>query len=136
MAGRKSESGRLAVIWLATTVVIVLGASGTALVVVALAQDRNAALTVWGACFAVVVLVLVILNVRWDEPVNHLKFWLSYRERGNPADEYVAARRRISSREKFGTNEPPSVEVVRDAANHGGAWVPRSTVSRSRHKKQ
>jgi hypothetical protein len=132
MARNNSDSGRLAVIWLATAVVVVLGAAGTAFVVVFAAETNIGALLVWAGCFTTVILALLIFSIRWEEPVNQLKFWLSYHSRGNPADEYVAARRRIRSREKYGGNEPPSVDSVRDAANHGGAWVPRSNTKHQR----
>ena len=129
------DYGRQAVIWLATTIVIVLGASSTAFVVLFATENNTVPLIVWGGCFAAIVLVLLIVNISWEEPVNQLKFWLSYQKRGNAEDEYSAARRRIHAREKYGTNEPPSVESVRDAANHGGAWVPRSSATRRRSEK-
>jgi hypothetical protein len=58
---------------------------------------------------------------------------LSAQNRDDPADAYHAARRQAKTREKFGSKEPPTVESVRDASDHGGAWVPRSsTESRKR----
>lgn len=127
MARRNSDSGRLAVIWLATAFIVVIGAAATALVIFAGTDQREVPFLVWGGCFSGLILILILSNIRWEEPINQLKFWLSFQDRSDPTDLYRAARRRANSRDQYGSNAPPSVDSVRDAADHGGAWVPRSS---------
>lgn len=50
MARRNSESGRQAVIWLATAIVVVIGAAATAFVIFAGTDQIEQPLIVWG-CF-------------------------------------------------------------------------------------
>ena len=129
MARRNSDSGRLAVIWLATAFVVVIGAGASAFVIIAASDQPEGPFVVWGVSFAGLILVLLAMSIRWDRPVSRLQLWLSTKDRSDPTDAYRAARRRTKSREQFGSNEPPSIESVRDAANHGGAWVPHSSQS-------
>ena len=137
MAGRNSDSGRQAVIWLATSFIILIGAAATAFVILAATretQNQFFVWLVWGGCFSGLSLILVVISIRWEEPINQLKFWLTYQERSDPTDLYRAARRREKEREELGGNQPPTIETVRDAAEHGGAWVPRSS-SKQRPRK-
>ena len=126
MSRRNSESGRLAVIWLATSFVIVIGAAASAFVIFAGTEQMQWPMIVWGLAITGLIVTLILLSMRWDQPMGRLQTWLLAQNRNDPTDDYRAARRRIRSREIMGTNEPPSIESVRDAADHGGAWVPRS----------
>lgn len=136
MGKRGSGFGSTAAIWLATTIVLVLGAVGTAFVILISApDDYEVPLMVWAGIFTGIILLIAVFNIRWEEPVNQLKFWLSFQNKPDPADAYDAARRRTKHREEYGNLPPPSVESVRDAANHGGAWVPRSNSDRTRPRK-
>ena len=132
MSRRKSDSGRQAIAWLATVIVVVIGAAATGVVIVAGAERQIEPWLVWGICFSFIIVTMVLWNVRWEEPLNQLKFWLSYREIEDPTDGYSAARRSIETREKFGSQKPPTLESVRDAAEHGGAWVPKASQQRQR----
>ena len=127
MGRRNSDSGRLAVIWLATAFVVVIGAAACLFVIVAGTDHIQWPLVVWGLSVSGLVFMLISLSVRWDHPTGRLHTWLLAQNRNDPTDDYRAARRRIRAREQFGDNAPPTVESVRDAADHGGAWVPRST---------
>ncbi len=127
MARRNSDSGRQAVIWLATAYTALIGTAAVAFVILVFSEQPQIPLIVLGSTLAVLTLLVVILNLRWEEPLSHLRYWLLAQDRSDPTDDYRAARRRIRAREQFGDNEPPSVDSIRDAANHGGAWVPRST---------
>lgn len=126
MARRNSDSGREAVIWLAVTYMAVIGTGGAAFVILALIENPEKPLWILGCSVGGVVLLVMLFNLRWEEPVSQLKYWLSAQDRRNPTEEYSAARRRIKSREKFGDNPPPSIDSIRDAADHSGAWVPRT----------
>lgn len=126
MGQRNSESGRMAVSWLATSFVIVVGAAAAAFVIIAGTDKIHWPMVVWGLSISGLVMLLVSLSVRWDRPMNRLQTWLLSQNRNDPTDDYRAARRSIRIREEMGSNQPPSVESVRDAAQHGGAWVPRS----------
>ena len=129
MARRNSETGRLAVIWLATAFVVVIGAAASAFVIFAATDKRQFPLVIWGIALGGLVIALISHSLRWDQPIGRLQTWLLAQNRSDPTDEYRAARRSIRLREQLGNNEPPSVESVREAANQGGAWVPRSSAS-------
>ena len=138
MAGRNSDSGRQAVIWLATSFIILIGAAATAFVILAAtreAQDQYFVWLVWGGCFTGLCVVLILISMHWEEPINQLKFWLTYQERNDATDLYRAARRRQEVRDELGGNQPPTIESLRDAAEHGGAWVPRSSGGKQRPRK-
>ncbi len=135
MARRNSESGRQAVIWLATAIVVVIGAAATAVVIFAGTDHVEQPLIVWGVSFSGLIFVLFCMNFRWDQPVSRLHLWLSSQNREDPTDAYRAARRQAQTREKFGSNSPPTIETVRDASDHGGAWVPRSSTSAQSRKR-
>lgn len=127
MSRRNSESGRMAVSWLATAFVIVVGAAASAFVIIAGTDQIQWPMVIWGLSISGLVFILISLSVRWDRPISRLQTWLLAQNRNDPTDDYRAARRSIRIREEMGNNQPPSIESVRDAANHGGAWVPRST---------
>jgi hypothetical protein len=135
MARRNSESGRQAVIWLATAIVVVIGAAATAVVIFAGTDQIEQPLIVWATSFSGLIFVLFCMNFRWDRPIGRLQLWLSAQDRNDPTDADRAARRQAQTREKFGSNAPPSVETVRDASDHGGAWVPRSSTSAQSRKR-
>jgi hypothetical protein len=126
MGRRNSESGRLAVIWLATAFVVVIGAAASAFVIIAGTDDIQWPMIVWGLAIGGLIFTLVSLSVRWDQPMGRLQTWLLAQNRSDPTDDYRAARRRSRAREEIEAKQPPSVESVREAADHGGAWVPRS----------
>ena len=129
MGRRNSDSGRQAVIWLGTSFVIVMGAGASAFVIIAGSDQPQRPLIFCGLLFSGLILMLLLMSVRWDQSASRLKVWLSAQNRNNPTDDYRAARRSIEAREEFGSNGPPTIESVKDAANHGGAWVPRSSGS-------
>lgn len=126
MYRRNSDSGRQAVSWLATAFVIVIGAAAAMFVIIAGTDQLEWPVIIWGVSIAGLVLMLISLSVRWDRPTGKLHTWLFAQNRTDPTDIYRAARRSIRAREEMGTNQPPTLESVRDASNHGGAWVPRS----------
>lgn len=117
-------------IWLATAYTAVIGAGAAAFVILVASDQPQGPLILLGSSLAVLSVFLLILNIRWEHPIAQLKYWLLAQNRSNPTDVYRAARRRMEAREHYGDNKPPTVESLRDAAEHGGAWVPRSTVDR------
>lgn len=136
MSRRNSDAGRMAVVWLATVIIIFIGAAASAFVIFASTDQVRIPLTIWGVSFAGLFILLFIWSIRWEEPINQLKFWLASRDRHDPTGGYQAARRSIQMNEEYGSNTPPTVDTIRDAANHGGAWVPRSNVERPRSPKK
>jgi len=119
----------MATAWLATAFIIVIGAAASVFVIVFVTDERKGPLIVSAIALSSLMMILVSLSVRRDNPVNRLHRWFSAQNRSDPTDDYRATRRRIKAREQLGQNEPPTVETVRDAANHGNAWAPRSAVS-------
>lgn len=136
MSFRNSDSGRQAVIWLATTIIFVIGAAASCFVILASTDQTEIPLMIWGCSFAGAGLMLYLMNMSWSQGSETLKLWLSMQDRRNPADEYEATRRRIHMNEEYGSNQPPSVDSVRDAASYGSAWAPHSSTSAPRRRKQ
>lgn len=116
----------MAVSWLATAFVIVIGAAAAMFVIIAGTDQIEWPMIIWGVSISALVFTLISLSLRWDQSTGKLQTWLFAQNRNDPTDIYRAARRRIRAREEMGTNGPPTLESVRDAADHGGAWAPRS----------
>jgi hypothetical protein len=135
MPRRGSDSGRYAVIWLATAYTAFIGLAPVAVVIVVANEHPEYQLLAICGAVAFIVLWILFSHIRWDGPVNRLSYWLFAHERNDPTDAYRAARRRIASREQYGNNQPPNLDSVRDAANHGGAWVPRSNIERRSNRR-
>jgi hypothetical protein len=136
MSRRSTDSGRQAVVWLATTFVIVIGAGASAFVIFAGTDRPERPFMIWGLSFAGLVLLLAGLNLRWEQHLSRLRVWLMSYDRSDPTDVYRAARRSAKSREQFGSNQPPSIETVRDAAKHNGAWIPHGSTAPQRLKRR
>lgn len=130
MARRGSDSGRYAIIWLATAYTCFIGLAPVCVVILVASENPQTQLIVVSSALAVVGLFVIYKFTRWQSPVNHLSYWLFAHERNNLTDIYRAARRRKKAKEEYGNNPPPSLESIRDAAEHGGAWVPHSNVER------
>jgi len=125
--GQKSDGGRTAVIWLATAYTAVIGAGAAAFVIVVATEQPRGPLIVFGCSLAGLALLILLFSIPWSRPANRLRMWLSTTDRTDVNDVYRASRRKAHRQERYGDNSPPSVDSVRDAANHGGAWVPHSS---------
>lgn len=125
--GQKSDGGRNAVIWLATAYTAVIGAAAGAFVIAVASDQPRGPLLMFGGSLLGLLLLVLLFSIRWSRPANRLRMWLSTTDRTDVNDVYRAARRKAQRLERYGDNTPPSVDSVRDAADHGGAWVPHSS---------
>ena len=90
MGRRNSDSGRQAVIWLATTYIAVIATGAAAFVIVAVTDKPDGPLWILGGSVSGVVLLVMLMNIPWDEPASQLKYWLSAQKRHNPTEDYSA----------------------------------------------
>ena len=135
MAKRKSDAGRSAVIWLATAYTCFIGLAPVCVVILVASENPQVQMIGIGIMLTLVMMFVIYKSIRWEGTANRLSYWLFAHDRNSATDIYRAARRRKRQREETGNNEPPSLESVREAASHGGAWVPHENVERRRPKK-
>ncbi len=123
---RNPEPGRQAVLWLATAFVILIGAAACAFIIVVAVENPSQHLVIWGAMFGGLVVLLLSMAVPRDKhsATRWLRFLLSARDRTDPRHVLRIGRKRKSAKEEFGTNSPPTLDSVRDAAEQNVSWVP------------
>ncbi len=136
---RKPDSGREAVLWLATAFVVLQGAAVAAFLLLA-AFDNPSWKTwaVWAALFGGVSAGLWLMNyplssmLKWQD----LSFWLSTQDRTDPLETYRFRRRRSRNAQPTGTNQPPTLESLREAADNSPVrWVPHGPPPERRQKR-
>ena len=128
---RNPELGRQAVTWLVTAFVVVAGAASCAFIIVAVVDQPTKPLLVWGSLFGGILLFLVSLAVPRDTQISKrwIRFWLAARDKTDPNQVYRVAKKRSSDEMPLGTNQPPTLESVREAAEQGESvrWVPHGS---------
>lgn len=128
---RNPEPGRQAVTWLATAFVVVVGAASCAFIILAVVDQPTRPLLVWGSLFGGIVLVLISMAVPRDTQIakNWIRFWLASRDKTDPNQVYRVGKKRRSAELPLGTNQPPTLESVREAAEQGESvrWVPHGS---------
>ena len=125
---RNSEPGRQAVMWLVTAFVVVAGAASCAFIIVAVVDQPTKPLLVWGSLFGGIVLLLISMAVPRDTQIakKWIRFWLASRDKTDPNQVYRVAKKRNSAEMPLGTNPPPTLDSVREAAEQAASvqWVP------------
>lgn len=132
---RNPEPGRQAVLWLATAVVMLIGAAGCAFIILAAVENPAFHLSLWGGLFTGVVVIMVWSSIPSDRNFSKrwLRFWLATRDRSDNRHVLRVGRKQKPPKIEFGNNAPPSVDSVRDAAELNVSWVPHgSPTGRSR----
>jgi hypothetical protein len=128
---RNPEPGRQAVTWLATAFVVVVGAASCAFIILGVVDQPTRPLLVWGSLFGGIVLFLISLAVPRDTQIakNWIRFWLASRDKTDPNRVYRVGKKRRSAEMPLGTNQPPTLESVREAAEQGASvrWVPHGS---------
>lgn len=121
---RNPEPGKTAVLWLATVFVVVIGAAACAFIIVSAVERPSEQLFFWGGVFGAVIMVLLVMAFRRDKTFGNvwLTFWASTRTR-NPKNVLRIGRKK-SAKPEYGTNTPPTLESVREAADQNASWVP------------
>jgi hypothetical protein len=124
---RHPEAGRRAVALLATAFVVFIGAVLTAFVVLSFAEQGGwLPWAVWSALFAGVVVLLWAIGDKPERSVAGLKlFGVRPRAKVDPLTVYKFRKRRRRRDRPLGSNSPPTLDSVREAAEVGSVrWVP------------
>jgi hypothetical protein len=125
---RDPDAGRQAVTWLASAFVVVVGAAACAFIILGVVDQPTRPLLIWGALFGGVVLFLVGLAIPRDTNIakSWMRFWLASRDKTDPNKVYRFSKKRTAQTTQFGTNQPPTLESIREAAEQGESvkWVP------------
>ena len=122
---RNPESGRRAVLWLATAYVSLFGAAACAVIVLAAVRPPIEPLLVGGAIIGGFVVLLAVAMFRRDSQGSGrwMLYWLT-RHRANPRSVLRIGRKRSETTPRYGTNSPPTLDSVREAAEENVSWVP------------
>jgi hypothetical protein len=122
---RNPEPGRQAVLWLATAFVILIGAASCAFIVLSAVDNPSWHLTGVGVCFAGLTIVLMRFTASRDKNsgTSWLRMLLFLRQKSDPKTVLRIGRRK-SATTPYGTNSPPTLESIRDAAEQNATWVP------------
>jgi hypothetical protein len=124
---RNPETGRRAVALLATTFVVFIGALLTAFVVLSFSEQGGwQPWVVWSALFLSVVLLLWALTDKREGQVSRLRlFWDRARAKTDPLSLYKFRKRRHAPDRPLGSNQPPTLESVRESTEGSSVrWVP------------
>ncbi len=125
---RDPEAGRQAVTWLASAFVVVVGAASCAFIILGVVDQPTKPLIVWGGLFGGIVLFLISLAVPRDRNIakSWIRFWLASRDKTDPNKAYRVGKKRPVADASLGTNQPPTLESIREAADQGASvqWVP------------
>lgn len=124
---RDSDAGRHAVSLLATALVILFGAVATAFMVVTMTERATwKDWVAWGSLFGGVALLIWNLHTPADKQSGwkSLSFWLSMRDRTDPLAGYTFRRRKPAVEGRLGTNQPPTLESLRESSEAAVKWVP------------
>jgi len=122
---RDPEPGRQAVLWLATSIVILIGAAGCAFIVLIAVEQPSRHLMVWGAIFGGLIVALLSMVIPFDR--QHSRRWLRYlfaAHRKDSRNVLRIGRKPSSAQTEYGTNAPPTLESVREASDQNVTWVP------------
>lgn len=135
---RNSESGRQAVTWLATAFVVLIGSVATAVTLLAVAERTGwRDWTIWGILFfGVVVMLWALSGTGSAGSVSSLYSWIRVRNRVDPLTLYKPTLKRHGDGRPIGSNQPPTLDSVREAAETGVQWVPHSQPERERPPRQ
>lgn len=128
---RNPEPGRQAVTWLVTAFVVVVGAASCAFIIVAVVDQPTRPLLIGASLFGGVILMLGLMAVPRDKQIakSWIRFWLASRDKTDPNQVYRVGKKRRSTEMPLGTNQPPTLESVREAAEQGASvrWVPHGS---------
>lgn len=128
---RNPEPGRQAVTWLATAFVVVVGAAACAFIILGVSDQPTGPLILWGAVFGGIVLLLFSMAMPQHKQIakTWIRFWLASRDKTDPRKVFRVGKKRRTIEQPLGTNQPPTLESVREAAEQGASvrWVPHGS---------
>ena len=128
---RDPDAGRQAVVWLAVAFAVTIGTAVCSFIILAFADQPREPFLVLGGIVAGILLFLWGLSSPKEKNVagNRLFFWLRHREEIDPAEAYQPRRRRLRG-QKLGSNQPPTLESVREITETHARWVPHGPAPR------
>jgi hypothetical protein len=132
---RNPDTGRQAVTWLATAFVFLVGLIATAITLLAMAEQTGwQDWTVWAVLFGGVLMMLWALSGTGTKGVADARyFWVRVRHRADPLRDYKPRLRRNGGDGRpLGSNQPPTLDSVRETAAESVRWVPHSQPDRDR----
>jgi hypothetical protein len=133
---RNPEAGRQAVTWLATAFVFLIGAVATAVTLLSVSERAGwQDWTVWAMLFGGVLLMLWALSGGEKAGPAALYSWIRVRHRTDPLTVYKPSLKRHGDARPLGSNGPPTLDSIREAAESGVQWVPHSQPERDRPKR-
>ncbi len=125
---RNSENGRVAATLLATSLVILSGASASAFIVLTAAERATwRDWVVWAGIFGGVLGFLVWMRRPTDEPIG--PWWQFWRRSRPPVDAAASYEPQYRTPARRTAPTPPSLEKVRELSEQSAAvlWVPRGS---------
>jgi len=124
---RGKDSGRDATSLLATAYVIVIGTLVCMFCVMAFRGDQRILILIGAVATVLLMLSFWLLRTPSGEQQSSIwLFWKTQQQQEDPLNGYISQRRRRRDRNALGTNQPPTLEQIKDATNHPNSWVPRT----------
>lgn len=122
---RDPNAGRQAVAWLAVAFTLTVGSAVCSFIILAFADNPRPAFAVLGGILAVIMVFLWSISTPKDKDASRtwLQFWRKAQEQPDPAELYQPRRRRRKGT-ALGSNQPPTLETVREIAETHARWVP------------
>jgi hypothetical protein len=124
---RDPHAGKQAVVWLATVFVFIIGAAATAFMILSM-TDRAGwqNWTVWAISFAGIALLLWSIHSPKEakQTKGWLGMWLQAADRSDPLRDYKFRPKSRPPGEPLGSQQPPTLESIRDASQQTIKWVP------------
>ena len=122
---RDPDAGRKAVAWLAVAFTLTVGSAVCSFIILAFADDPRQAFAVLGGVLAVIIFFLWSISTPKDkhESRTWLQFWRKVQEPPDPAELYQPKRKRRKVA-PLGSNQPPTLDSVREISERHARWVP------------
>lgn len=122
---RDPDAGRKATAWLAVGFTLTCGTGVCSFIILAFAENPRQAFYVLGSLLLGIVLMLWGMSGTRDrhEARDWLAFWRRSHEPADPAALYQPRKRR-RKKAPLGSNQPPTLESVREITETHARWVP------------
>ena len=128
---RDPNPGRTAAAWLAVAFTLTTGTAVCSFIILSFADDPRQGFLVLGGIIAGIILLLWGISAPKDKHQSRdlLRFWRKTQEPLDPAELYQPKKRRLK-KSPLGSNQPPTLESVREIAEQNSRWVPHGTQPR------
>ena len=130
MSGKR-DSGREAVAWLATGAVFFLGVLFCGFTILAFANEPRVPILVMSGVFCGLAVILFVLRDKPKDSIEEQETkWFGLFRKPKLTTRYKLTRHRKPKIVQFGTNEPPTVDRIREIKEVSDGmknWVPPET---------